>query len=149
MDVGPEFFLLALQGDQIRFDGFSCFRVAHVKNLGRNPYAAFTEAAFKKLKEPKPKRPRVTVAAIEKLLLSAGRAFPLVTIHREKARPGVCWIGKIEELKGGTVSLLEIGPDAVWDYEPTWHKLNEITAVEFGGEYEKALSLVGGKPLSL
>lgn len=95
-----------------------------------------------------PKKPRVSVASIEELLLSASRVFPLLTIHREKARPDVCWIGRIEEIRRGQVSLLEIGPDAAWDDKPTSYKLNEITSVEFGGEYERALFLVGGNPPS-
>src|SRR5258708_8747676 len=64
LDVGSKFFLIALQSDQMRFDGFSCFRVADVKNLSRDPYAAFAEAAFKKLREPSPRKPRVSVASI-------------------------------------------------------------------------------------
>jgi hypothetical protein len=148
LDLGPKFFLLALQSDQIRFDGFSCFRVADAKNLRPDPYAAFAEAALRKLKEPAPKKPRVSVASIEELLLSANKLFPLLTIHRENIKPDVCWIGKIEEIRRGQVSLLEIGPDATWDDEPTSYKLNEITAVEFGGEYERALHLVGGNPRS-
>jgi hypothetical protein len=149
LDVGPKFFLLlALQSDKVRFDGFSCFRVADVKNLGPDPYAAFIEAALKKLKEPMPKKPRVSVASIEELLLSATKLFPLLTIHRERVDPDVCWIGKSEEIGQGQVSLLEIGPDATWYRKPTRYKLNEITQVEFGGEYEEALHLVGGNPPS-
>jgi hypothetical protein len=44
------------------------------------------------------------------------------------------------------VSLLEIGPDAVWDKEPSEIRLGEITRIEFGGGYEEALHLVGGRP---
>jgi hypothetical protein len=146
LDVGPRFFLLASQGDEIRFDGFSCFRVGDVNGLRPDPYAAFTEAALKKLREPIPKKPNVSVSSIEELLLSANRAFPLLTIHRETADPGVCWIGKIKEVRLGQVSLLEIGPDAKWDRKPTAYRMNEITSVEFGGEYERALHLVGGNP---
>jgi len=148
LDVGPKFFLIALQSDQMRFDGFSCFRLADVKNLSRDPYAAFAEAAFKKLREPSPRKPRVSVASIEELLLSANRLFPLVTVHREKVDPDVCWIGKIEGIQQRQVALLEIGPDAKWDRKPTFYKLSEITSVEFGGEYERALHLVGGNPPS-
>ena len=146
LDVGPKFFLLALQSDQLRFDGFSCFRVTDVKNLGPDPYAGFAEAAFKKLREPTPKKPRVSVASIEELLLSASRLFPTLTIHREKVDPDVCWIGKVEGIQQRQVALLEIGPDAKWDRKPTSYNLSEITSVEFGGEYERALHLVGGNP---
>lgn len=146
LDVGPKFFLLALQGDQMRFDGFSCFRIADVKNLKPDPYTAFTEAALRKLKERAPKKPRVSVASIQELLFSATKLFPLLTIHRQRVDPDVCWIGKIEDVRQGQVSLLEINPDAKWDRKPTFYNLSEITTIEFGGEYERALHLVGGSP---
>jgi hypothetical protein len=79
-------------------------------------------------------------------LLSAGRAFPLVTIHREQVDPDVCWIGRVQGLDRGRVSLLEIGPDAQWDDFPEEYRVKEITRVNFGGEYEGALHLVGGDP---
>jgi len=145
LDVGQRFFLLARQSD-VRFDGFSCFRVGDVNGLKPDPYAAFTEAALKKLRVPIPKKPNVSVSTIEELLLSANRVFPLLTIHRETVDLGVCWIGKIKEVRQGQVSLLEIGPDAKWDSKPTAYSLNEITSVEFGGQYERALHLVGGSP---
>lgn len=46
------------------------------------------------------------------------------------------------------MSLLEIGPDALWDDEPETYRLSEITRVDFGGAYEEALHLVGGFPLT-
>jgi hypothetical protein len=144
MDVGPRFFLLALVSDQIRFDGFGCFRCGDVKNLRADPYAAFVETALKKRGERRPKKPRVTVGSIEELLLSAGRAFPLVTIHREQVDQDVCWIGRVQGLDRSRVSLLEIGPDAKWEDSPEEHRVAEITRVNFGGEYENALHLVGG-----
>src|SRR5262249_1375928 len=117
-----------------------------VKNLRPHPYAAFAEAALKKLKEPIPRKPKVNVSSIEELLVSANRAFPLVTIHRETVDTGACWIGTIKEVRHGQVSILEIGPDAKWDRKSTVYMMNEITSVEFGGEYERALYLVGRNP---
>jgi hypothetical protein len=136
--------MIALQGDGIRFDGFSCYRIADVRNLTHDPHSAFTEAAMKKLNEPIPRKPEMSVAGIEELLLSSGRKFPLITIHREGVRPDACWIGKVESSADGILFLWEIGPDAKWDRKLSSHKLSEITAVEFGGEYETALFAVGG-----
>lgn len=99
---------------------------------------------MKKLDEPMPRKPKVSVAGIEELLLSAGKTFPLITIHREGTRPEACWIGKVKSIADGNLFLWEIGPDARWDRKPGCHKLSEITAVEFGGEYEAALFAVGG-----
>jgi len=147
MDVGPRFFLLALVGDRIRFDGFECFRCGDVRNLRPDLYAAFVETALRKRRELRPKKPRVSVESIEELLLSACRAFPLVTIHRERVDPGVCWIGRVQGIDRGRLSLLEIGPDAKWEDSPEEYRVAEITRVNFGGDYENALHLVGGDPV--
>jgi hypothetical protein len=146
LDIGPRWFLLALVGDGIRFNGFQCFPLSDVRELQvPHPHAGFAEAALKKRGERRPKKPRVRVESIEELLVSAGRAFPLVTIHREKADPDVCEIGRVVKVKDGRLSLLEINPDATWDKEPKQYRLRDITRVDFGGEYEEALHLVGGR----
>jgi len=146
VDVGPQFFLLTLLSDRIWFDGFECFRVKDIRDLKPDPYAPFAEAALRKRGERRPRKPRVSVASLEELLLSACRTFPLVTIHREQVDPDVCWIGRVLGVDRNRVSLLEIGPDAKWDEKPTEFTLSEITRVNFGGEYEDALHLVGGDP---
>jgi hypothetical protein len=119
-----------------------------VKGVGPDPYSEFAESALKQRGERRPKKPRVSVKSIEDLLLSAGRAFPLVTIHREQVDPDVCWIGQVLGVEHGRVSLLEINPDATWDENPAEFTIGEITRVNFGGDYEDALFLVGGNPPS-
>ena len=146
LDVGPTFFLLSIVRGEIWFDGFECFRIKDVRKLEPDPYAAFIEAALKKRGERRPKRPRVGLGSIEDILLSGGRAFPLVTIHREQVDPDVCWIGRVVGVERGRVSLLEIGPDAKWDKKSSEYRLSEITRVNFGGDYEDALHLIGGDP---
>jgi len=149
LDVGPRFFILSLVSDRIRFDGFECFRVADVKNIAPDPYHEFVESALRRREERRPQKPRVSVKSMEDLVLSAGRAFPLVTIHREQVDPDVCWIGRVLGVGRGHVSLLEINPDATWDENPNEFKISEITRVNFGGDYENALFLVGGDPPSI
>lgn len=146
LDVGPRFFLLALVNDRLWFDGFECFRIADVKSLKPDPYTAFAQAALKKRGERKPKKPRVSVENLEDLLLSANRSFPLVTIHREQVDPDVCHIGRVVGIARGRVTLLEIKPNATWEASPRGYRLNEITRVDFGGDYEDALHIVGGDP---
>jgi hypothetical protein len=146
-DIGPQFFLLALVNGEIRFNGFSCIRTTDVRNLQvPAKYSAFIQAALKKRGERRPKRPSVSVVGLSELLLSANKAFPLVTIHREIVDPEVCHIGRIVGISNGRVSLLEIGPNALWDKEISEYRLREITRVDFGGGYEEALNLVGGTP---
>ena len=146
LDVGPRFFLLSLVSDRLWFDGFECFRVTDVSDIRRDPYATFAEEALRKRTERKPRKPRVSVATIERLVVSANRAFPLVTIHREAVDAEVCWIGRVVGIDRGRISLLEISPEATWEEKPGEHRLSEITRVSFGGDYENALHIVGGSP---
>lgn len=142
--VGPKFFLLTLVSDRLWFDGFECFRVADVLRVQPDPYAAFAEAALRQRGERRPRKPRINLDSIETLLRSAGRAFPLVTIHREKVAPDVCHIGHVVKVFRGRLSLLQIRPNARWEDHPTEYRLTDITRVNFGGDYEGALHIVGG-----
>jgi hypothetical protein len=146
-DIGPKFFLVALVSDAMRFDGFQCFRLSDVRNLQvPGKYAAFAEAALKKRGERIPRKPRVVTTRLPKLLLTANKAFPLITIHREQVDPDVCHIGRLADMTNSHVSLREIGPDGAWDDKLKTYRLTEITRVDFGGDYEEALHLVGGLP---
>src|SRR5437763_15311381 len=55
LDIGPQFFLLALVSDRIWFDGFECFRIRDVRDVRSDPYARFAEAALKRRHERLPR----------------------------------------------------------------------------------------------
>ena len=101
------------------------------------------------IKTTMPEKPSVDLSGIDQILVSAASCFPLVTIHRETVDPEVCWIGKVVSVVKGKVDLLEIGPDAKWDDEPTVYRTSEITRVNFGGDYEEALRLVSENDLGI
>jgi hypothetical protein len=146
LDIGPQFFLIALVSDGIRFNGFQCYRLSDVRKLSvPDKYAPFHEAVLKKRGERIPKKPPVLVSSLAELLLTANRAFPLVTIHREKVDGSACWIGRVIEIAKGCMTLLEIGPGATWDDRLETYRLSEITRVDFGGDYEDALYLIGAR----
>jgi len=144
LDIGPEFFLLALVSDRIWFDGFECFRVKDVRDVRRDPHAAFAETALKLRHEQIPEISPIELDSVKQLLLTANRLFPLLAIHREEADPHVCHIGHVVAVNRGSVTLQEISTDATWDETPASYSLNEITRISFGGDYENALHLVGG-----
>jgi hypothetical protein len=143
LDIGPQFFLIALISDDVRPNGFQCYRLSDIRKLRPDKYARFHETVLKKRGLRLPKKPPIDVSSLAKLLLSANHAFPLVTIHREKAKPGTCEIGRVVEVKKGRITLLEIGPDAAWDDRLETYRLSEITRLDFGGGYEEALYLIG------
>ena len=84
MDIGPEFFLIALVDELIRFNGFQCLRLQDVRRLHvPAKYAAFLEAALGKRNERIMKKPRIKLDSLQEALLqTAGDAFPVITIHR-------------------------------------------------------------------
>lgn len=146
MDVGDKFFLLAVINREIWNDGFSVVRIQDVRGLRPEPDAKFVQAALRKRGERKPRRPKVGLASIGEILTTAGRAFPLVTIHRERVDPDVCHIGRVVQIERGRLKLLLIAPGAKWEREPDEFGLNGITRVDFAGSYEDALYEVGGEP---
>jgi hypothetical protein len=147
LDIGPRFFLLGLVGDNIRFNGFQCLRLSDVRRLRvPDPYAKFIIAALSKRGEIIQRKPRINLKSLPELLESANRLYPIATIHREKVDPDSCKIGRLLGIGKSHVYLLEIGPDAIWEEEPTEIALREITRVDFGGGYEDALYIVGGNP---
>ena len=143
--VGEKFFVLALVSDRIRFDGYECFRVADIRDPRPDPCASFVEAALKARNENKPRCP-IEVANIETLLTSATGEYPIIAIHQEAIDPDVCWIGRVLSVKSGVVSFLAMRPDASWEEDATDYNLRDITRVNFDGDYERALHLVGGDP---
>lgn len=144
--VGREFFLLSLVGDTVRYDGFAFFRIKDISKMDRDPSSTFAETALRKRKQRSPRATGLRTGNIREMLVSAGRAFPLVTIHREEIDPNVCWIGRILVVGQQNLSILEISPAAIWETNPSSYRLKEITRVDFGGGYEDALYLVAGDP---
>jgi hypothetical protein len=146
LDSGPKFFIVSVVSDRFRFDGFECFRVDDVRDLLPDSHSELAEAALRIRGRKTPAKPHISLSSIEDLLLTASREFPLVTIHREQVDAAMCSIGRVQGIDKGRVSLLEISPDAKWDDKPEIYRLNQVTRVGFGGDYEDALYLVGGEP---
>jgi hypothetical protein len=133
--------------DEIGLNGFQCFRLKDVTELEvPHEYRDFVEAALERRGLSRPERPDVCLSSIEELIVSAGALFDLITIHREDLDPDGCHIGKVVSVTPPFLHLQEITPAAIWETDPIKYRLSEITRVDFGGDYEDALWLVGGEP---
>ena len=142
--VGPDFVCLSIVHGDIRFNGFTCYRLRDMRRLQTpHKYAAFVEDALRIRRLKRPRQPELEVGNLRKLILTASQAFPLITIHRQKRDPDVCYIGQVFRVTPTHISLLEIGPNAEWEDAPTLYPLREITRIDFGGDYEDALWHVG------
>jgi hypothetical protein len=81
----------------------------------------------------------VTIASMQAALTSAGKVFPLITIHPERAQKGICYVGRMLRTSQRTLTILSISPEAEWDGEDCY-SLRDITLLEFGTAYEKLLT---------
>ncbi|MCU1233475.1 MAG: hypothetical protein JWP63_1442 [Candidatus Solibacter sp.] len=119
-------------------NGFTIFRNSDVKRWRTIPKDDFFARAAR-LHRLRPEVPSgVTVASMRDALASVGKAFPLLTIHREQTRRAVCYVGRFKTANQRSVTLTPISPEAEWEEEERY-PLRDITLVEFDGAYEKLL----------
>ena len=144
LDIGPEFFVLASLNDGVEPDGYSCYHKKYIEDLEIDPHGDFVRAVLEKRKMKIAESVHVSLRNRSEMMLSAGKAFPLVSIHREEVRSHVCHIGKVIHCNKSLVFLQEIAPGAIWNETIASYPLAEITRVNFGGGYEDALHLAGG-----
>ena len=145
MDVGPKFFLLAVIKDGFAFEQYSFLRTKDIRNLEvPAKYSDFYKTVRVKRGDKMPPKIKVRLTDAESILRS--QAGSLVAIHRERVAPETCHIGIVESGNATYVELLEIGPDAKWQTESNYYRLNQITRIDLPGPYEKALLLAGGEP---
>jgi hypothetical protein len=142
--LGPGFVMILVVNDRIWLDGFECFRRPDIIAVEDDPNASFHEKALALRGEIITDAPPVSLASIEALLKTAGRAFRLVTIYCEGVDPEVCHIGHVDEVRGGQLVMREVTPAAEWETEFECYPTASITRVAFGADYEEALSVVAG-----
>jgi hypothetical protein len=143
--IGEKFFLLAELGDGVEFLSHSCLRIQDVRKLqAPAKHEAFYKAVRKKRGDKAPPKIKVDLASPASILRTLHPS--VVTIHREKAAPEYCIIGRTMSDNDKDFEFLEIETDATWETKPTYFRLKEVTRVDLPGPYEKALLLVGGEP---
>lgn len=141
--ASAKWLVLLVIGDGVSFAGYQALRLRDVVALeAPSPRSAFYEAVLRKRGQRRPRAPQLDLDSTQSLVLSASQRFPLVTLHREKADPEVCHIGRVISASATSVSMLEVDPDARWDEDPRTYRLAQVTRIDFGGPYEQALALV-------
>ena len=139
-----EWMLLHGVNDGIFLDGYIGIRLRDVRSVKVYAADSFVARALAHFGD-RPKRPRgIDLNSRESLIETAGRRFPLIAIHREKADPTVCFIGTPASVGAKNLRLLEVDPNARWATEPTKWAMKDITRVDFGGRYEAALHAIAG-----
>lgn len=142
--LGDDFFAMEVFDKACRLNGYNCLRYSDVKKLSTPaPHATFLSSALAARGLSRTRIFEVDLSSTQALLESAGKAFPLVTIHCEEDFDA-CWIGKVTGVSEDEVQIRCIDPDAKLDSQLSTYKLAEIRQVDVGGGYEEALHLVAG-----
>lgn len=138
---------LAVVSDDIHPNGFEIYRLADVAKVKAAPYTAFITRALAARGEKLPRLGRVSLGSFRSVVADAAKRFALVTVYREHLYPDECLIGRPQRLTATSMSFLTIDPTAEWDLaHPDTIRWRDVTRVDFGGAYEEALALVGGRP---
>lgn len=146
LKIGAEWLLRHKLDPGIFLDGHIALRVRDVQNVRPLANATFVARALQHL-GMRPRMPgRVDLTSARTVIETASRRFPLLTIHVERRNPDVCYIGAAVDMSSRTLRLREITPTAAWEDKPTNYALRDITRVDIGSHYERALLAVGGVP---
>ena len=139
LDWGAALTLVQLfDTDSFQLDGYAVFRNSDVRGWRVIPNEDFLAraAAFNKVLPSRPKL--VNIDSIKESVASGGASFKLITIHRERIKKDVCYIGKLVRTNQRTITIQSITPQAEWEGQERY-RLKDITLLEFGGIYEHLL----------
>ena len=105
---------------QFQLNGYAIFRNTDVKKYRPIPRDNFWAKAAR-LHKLRPEMPAgVAITSMKEALASAGEAFPLVTIHRERIKRGVCYVGKLQRTSQRSVTLTHISTQGEWEEDASY-----------------------------
>jgi hypothetical protein len=143
--VSRDLVAIAVVGDGIRPDGIRVLRVADIVSAKvPAPYAGFIASAFRARGARWPKLGHAKLTSWRRLVETV--SHPVVAVHCEGRAPDVCYVGKFTRTTAERGVMLNIRADASWDVDdPLDIAWRDVTRIDFGGDYEQALVLVGGR----
>lgn len=146
--LGTEYFAFEIVTGSVRLDGVACLRYADVTACGAEPRSGFIERALKARGLVRASQLPVDLASLPRIIESCGNAFPIITLHvpHSDGQGYDCFIGKVIGVNDDSVDFHHITPDGAWEDVLLEIPFDEITRVDFGGDYEEALLLAAGRP---
>jgi len=134
-----DFAVLAIVDDSCEFNGVSVVRTDDVSFVR---WGNERLRAWARVLQESPSSPEAAgfldLAGWESVVRSAAGRVPVVTFHRERRDDEVCQIGTEIEVRGGDVVADEITTEGTVDGRFAI-ELDDLTRVDFGGGYERAL----------
>lgn len=80
---------------------------------------------------------------MKEALLAAGAHSPLICVHFEAEDDGLLLIGKVTDCDDTTFEMMLINPGGIWTDDSNSWSLSDVTRIEFGDRYTKALERFG------
>jgi hypothetical protein len=127
-------------------DGYTALRLADLKSVrvvgGPESFAVMGLEHFREA----PIAPKgIGLDTLKDLLATASRRYRLMAIHTEAVYTDVCYIGEVADLSERRLLMSEITPRATWEPKVSRYQFGDITRVEFGGRYVRALAAVSDR----
>lgn len=131
--------------DDFRLNGYNVIRIDDVKEYRAFDKSEFWQSRAVRRLRLKPVRPiGISLSSFPELLESITKRYPLITLHLEKTKPKLCYIGPLLSMAKATFTIDDLDSNAEWS-GPRRFKFKDITRVDFGGGYEKALAATAPK----
>ena len=146
--VGSNWVALARLGNGIVFDGFALLRIKDLKSVRQEIHdqARVEVRALHARSLWPPPEAAVQLNGFVDAVTSAAGISEILTVFTEYTRPDVCTIGAVLSVDNQTLALLELGPRGRWSGRSRLIDAEDVSRVDFGGQYEHALRLVAGTP---
>jgi hypothetical protein len=134
-----------LDMDTFQLNGYTVLRdedVSHYRAFTKAEYWHFRAVRRFHLRPMRP--PGISVTSLPELLKSVAQHYPLITLHPEKKKPGVCYIGSLVSMTEHTFVIEDLNCNGEWS-GPRRMKFGDVTRIDFGGGYEEALAVTAPK----
>jgi hypothetical protein len=137
--------LHVLEPNTFLLNGYSIIRsenVRHYRVFDKREY--WQNRAVRRF-ELSPVRPvGITLSSVPELIASVAKRYPLITIHPERTKPDICYIGPLLSMTEATFTIDDLDCTAGWS-GPRRIKFSDATRIDFGGGYEEALAATAPK----
>ena len=147
--IGRKWLLLHALDDGMNLDGYSAVRLADVRAV-ELPDGTLPRRVLQLRGQwpPRPPQPAFPLDRTTDLVLAAGAAYPLIAIESLLSDPGHRFVGIVRGVEDGRLRLHLLEHDLTWQAEPGHWRLKQVTLVEVGRAYERALwEAAGHEPI--
>ena len=145
--LGSSWVLLHSFSGDVSLDGYTLLRLRDIKQVRvRYDEDSFTVRALQKFAKESPRSLKnFDLDSFVGAVQGASRKAKLMAIYVEEVAPDICYIGRVTSVTSSSLLLQEVNPDAWWAMELDRWFARDITRIEFGGRYVRALAHMAGR----